>query len=330
MTGRTVVVYRTPIKDPDSRSPELHDIAADLVIRSVPDADALADVAFEVVPEVEIVLGFWPPDLIERSPKLCWIQLMAAGADWYVRHESVVSALRSGRLTLTTASGVHEACMSEHVLLMLLALVRRLKRSLRNQAARAWEKGTMDEFGELWGRRLTVVGAGAVGRRVAELGTAFGMEVRVVRRNAGESVEAAVETVGVDALDRVLPNTDVVVLAVPKTPNTNALLGADRIALLPPGALVCNVGRGNAVDEPALVEALSSGHLGGAGLDVFAQEPLPVDSPLWEMENVIVTPHNSGFTNTYGERLWRLFLDNLRRYENRELMRNVFDPDRMY
>ena len=333
MTDRLIVVHRTPIDDPESRGGDLADYASGLVVRSAPDTDGLADLALEV----EVVLGFWPPDLFDSSPKLRWVQLMAAGADWYVRHNSVMSALQSGRVTLTTASGVHEACMSEHVFMMLLALVRRLKRSLRNQASHAWEKGTMDEFGELWGRRLTVVGAGAVGRRVAALGAAFGMNVRVVRRNpdkplalSPDTLGRAVEQVSVDNLDSVLPDTDVIVLAVPRTPETNALLGADQIARLPAGAIVCNVGRGNAVDEPALIEALRDGRLGGAGLDVFAAEPLQEDSPLWDMENVIVTPHNSGFTNTYGERLWRLFLDNFRRYETGEAMRNVFDPARMY
>lgn len=237
--------------------------------------------------------------------RLRWVQSFSAGVD-----NEVFTRLIGNGVRLTTASGTSASPIAQTVVMYMLALSRDLRGFMRDQDARRW---ATREIGELDGATLAVVGMGPIGTEVARLGTALGMQVEAVRRRPGAPGEPWA-TRGFGELHGVLGRADWVVCALPLVEGTRGLFGAGEFAAMRRGARFINVGRGDLVDEPALVASLQSGHLGGAGLDVFAVEPLPAESPLWAMENVIVTPHSSGESRRAEERTHALFLDNLRRW----------------
>jgi len=247
-----------------------------------------------------------------KAADVRWLQTFSAGVDhpWF-------QSLRSRGVRLTTASGAAAVPIAQTVMLYLLALTRRLPAWLEAQREARWAP---HEIVDLQDRTLAVVGLGPIGLEVARLGQAMRMRVVGVRRAlvGDEPCEAW----PLARLDELLPQADALVLALPLTEETRGLLDARRLALLPRHALVVNVGRGELVDEPALVRALEAGALGGAGLDVFATEPLPAESPLWRLPNVIVTPHSSGVTPGNQTRATAIFLENLARYARGEPLRN--------
>jgi phosphoglycerate dehydrogenase-like enzyme len=202
-------------------------------------------------------------------------------------------------------------------------------RMLRDKQHKHWERyaGT-----DLAGRTLVVVGVGSVGGEVAQNCKAMGMYVIGVDlcRPSTDSETNLDEFYLVDSLHEVLPRAEHLVLIVPHTPQTERMIGAEALALLPKGAFLINIGRGAIVDEPALVAALRSGHLGGAGLDVFAQEPLPEESPLWDMPNVLVSPHSGSTSDRENGRLTDIFCENLRRFLAGEPLLNVLNTERMF
>lgn len=237
--------------------------------------------------------------------RLRWVQSFSAGVD-----NEVFARLLDNGVRLTTASGTSASPIAQTVVMYMLALSRNLRGFMRDQDARRWNTREIDELN---GAGLAVVGMGPIGTEVARLGTALGMQVEVVRRRPGTDGEPWT-TRAFSELHEVLGGTDWVVCALPLVDGTRGLFGAAEFAAMRRGARFINVGRGDLVDEPALVAALQSGHLGGAGLDVFAVEPLPAESQLWAMDNVIVTPHSSGESRRAEERTHELFLDNLRRW----------------
>jgi phosphoglycerate dehydrogenase-like enzyme len=239
-----------------------------------------------------------------KSPKLEWLHTASAGVD----HEVFQRFLARG-VRLTTSSGAHAVPIAHTVLLYLLALSRDLPRWLEAQRARRWEPRALHD---LQGDRLGVVGLGPIGLEVARLGLALGMRVTGLRRTSRG--DEPCETWPLSRLGELLPLVDWLVLALPLTRETRHLLDARALALLKPTARLVNVGRGSLVDEAALMEALREGRLAGAALDVFEVEPLPEGSPLWELPNVILTPHSSGSTPGNDERAAALFLENLARF----------------
>lgn len=260
----------------------------------------------------------WPDRVIGlsvsllKSPNMQWLQSFSAGID----NPFFTQILNRG-VRLTTASGTSASPIAQTVVLYMLALSRDLRRWMRNQDRREW---TMHPIEELDGASLAVVGMGPIGEHVARLGVALGMRVEAVRRTP--SGNEPCPTLRMDDLYAVIGRADWVVVALPNTPDTRGLFGASAFAAMRPGARFINVGRGELVDEDALVAALRSGHLAGAGLDVFATEPLPTDSSLWSMDNVIITPHNSGWSSRADERAEDLFIDNLGRYVRGEPLIN--------
>lgn len=276
-----------------------------------------------VMNEVEIAAAWLPRDLAEHMPRLRWWQLWAAGADWLPNRPGLVAH----PVTVTNAVGIHAIQIGEHVFAVLLALARDLPTLVLAQRDRRWLKDDMAgaRLFELHGRTLLLVGVGTIGARVAELAGAFGMRVLGVRSHPERAVAGVERMVGIDALDDVLPQADVVVSSVPRTASTMGMFDARRLALLPKGAVFVNVGRGGTVDERALSDALVSGHLRGAALDVTAKEPLPPESPLWAAPGLIITAHTAGQTPRYYERAMGLFLDNLERYIAGRPLRNVID-----
>jgi phosphoglycerate dehydrogenase-like enzyme len=226
----------------------------------------------------------------------------------------------------TTASGIHAAPLTEFCLLAILAHSRQLRRVLENQRARRWEKFPSTD---VLGRTVVILGVGRIGTELARRCGAIGMKVVGIKRSVDGIEPAALhldELHGIDALHQVLPRAEYLVNITPHTPQTEGLLGATELALLPRGAYLTNVGRGAALDEAALVAAVRSGHLAGAALDVFAEEPLPEQSPLWGMEEILVSPHTTSFTDRENHNITELFCENLRRYAAGRELRNVYRP----
>ena len=275
--------------------------------------------------DADAVFGNPPIDAVPGMKKLRILQLNSAGCDDYVAAIRQVPGAR-----LYCASGAYGHALSEHMLAMLLALVKKLHLYRDNQAAAHWEK--MGEVRSIRGMRVLVLGLGDVGTRFAELARALGMEVVGMKRTAGPRPDCVDALYTVDALDDVLPTVDAVCMSLPNTPETRTILSAARIASMKPGAFVVNVGRGSAIDQTALAEALNDGRLGGAGLDVTTPEPLPADHPLWRAPNCLITPHASGGWSLPQTRDYVIALmrENLRAFVAGAPMRHEVDLERGY
>jgi len=271
--------------------------------------------------DIEIVVRRFPHDLLPKAPKLRWFQQWGAGADWLLRYPEI------GELgfSLTNASGVHAIPISEHIMSYLLAFARQLHVAIRAQGQHRWEEAEQRPVFELAGQTLLLIGVGDIGRRTAHVASSLGMRVLGVRRNP-QIAEPSIEAMfGPDRLLEILPQADWVVLTVPLTRETKDLIGERELAAMKPSAHLVNVGRGGTVQETALTRALQERLIAGAGLDVFEGEPLPADSPLWELPNVIITSHYAGSTPYYEERAMAIFIDNLRRYRDGEPLHNLVD-----
>lgn len=265
-----------------------------------------------------------PADLIANAPRLRWVQATSAGIGEFVQRHG----LDRGELMLTTAAGVHAAPLAEFALAGVLHFVKNVPGLQEDQRARRWERGVTCQVS---GLSATVVGLGAIGRRVAQIFDLVGMRVTGIgKSDRSYDVAPSVRIATTDELDETLPATDVLVLACPLTDQTRGLISASRLAALPAGAIVVNVARGQVVDEPGLISALASGHLRGAALDVFETEPLPVKSPLWNMPNVLISPHSASITAQENDALTELFVDNLGRYLAGRPLRNVYKRHRGY
>jgi phosphoglycerate dehydrogenase-like enzyme len=266
-------------------------------------------------------------DLMEVAPKLRWVQGSMAGAGEVARTAGLVE----NDVVVTTARGIYSNPLAEFVLMGMLQHVKDLDQLRRDKAAKAWRQGTT---GALERRTLCVVGTGSIGRSIADRARPFGMEVIGVKRTVREddaawgSFDELYET---KDLEEALGRADFVVLTLPGTPETEHLLDRETIGAIKPGAYFANVGRGKVVEEVALVDALRSGHLSGAALDVFEVEPLPEESPLWEMENVIISAHTTDVVpELISAAQADLFCENLRRYLAGEELINALDKSLLY
>lgn len=284
------------------------------------------DVMEAAIEDVEIAAGWVPRELILKAPRLRWFQQWAAGADWLTKHPEAVGT----EWRLTNTAGIHAIQIGEHVLGMMLAFARQLPRAYHAQARREWDHIPMEELFELNGRTLLIIGVGAIGARIAHLASAFGMRVIGTRNNPEKRVDHVERLEAPDELHELLPEAHFVVMAAPLTQETRAMMNAAAFARMRPDAYFINIGRGGTVDEAAMIQALREGRIAGVGLDVFAKEPLPEDSPLWSMENVILTGHYSGATPHYHARAMEIFLDNLERYQEGRRLRNLVDKARGY
>lgn len=270
------------------------------------------------VPEADVLVcsGLWRNDLPRIAPRLKFVQSASAGTDQFDRE-----VFRAHGLRLASAQGVNAHAVSEHAIALMLALMRRIPEARDNQARRFW-RGMMGDFAkredEVAGKTAIVVGLGRIGGRIARLCKALEMTVIGVRRDVAAGAEAADEVHSFRDLKAQLPRADVVILACPLTEETRNLMDAAALAQLKPTALLVNVARGRVVDEPALIAALQAGRLAGAGLDVTAEEPLPPESPLWAMPNVLITPHTAGETHRYEDNVLDLLLENIARLQRGE------------
>ncbi len=299
-------------------------------------AAALAD-----HPEAEVLYTFHlPADALEAAPRLRWLQLHSAGADHLLDHPMMQSDV-----AITTVSGIHATPIAEYVFASILAYRWQVPLWTHCQREARWPSGRWNLYTrpELRGSTLGIVGYGSIGREVGRLGQAFGMRVLALRRSTGRaeqgySVEGTGDSAGAiparfyspEALHEMLSECDYVVVALPLTPQTVHFIGEAELRAMKPTAYLVNIARGAVVDEATLVRALREGWIAGAGLDVFEQEPLPPESPLWKLENVLISPHVAGFTPRYDERATALFVENLGRYLAGERLLNLVDKARGY
>lgn len=299
-----------------------------------PDAERIPTEAFEQA-EVLVTYGALPrPD---QSPRLHWVQLNSAGADHVITHP-----LFTRDVIFTTTSGLHAINIGEYVFASILAWTRHLPELFDLQRKSEWPPDRWTRYSplELRGATLGIVGYGSIGREVGRLAKAFGMQVLALKRNAqspqassafeipalGDPLGALPDALyGPAQLREMLAQCDYVALAVPLTPETRGLIGEAELRAMKPTAYLVNIARGEVCDEAALVRALKERWIAGAGLDVFTREPLPKDSPLWALSNVILTPHIAGFSPNYEQRTVDIFCENLRRYIAGEPLLNVVD-----
>ena len=298
--------------------PGIEAVEADATFRCVSGLDALR----EALPGAEVLLGwqFAADDItraFDRADRLRWIQWAGAGVD-----AALFPALVQSEITLTNVRGVFDQAMAEYTLGMILAFAKDFRGTDTLQRERKWMHRLTEPVA---GTKALVVGAGSIGRAIARALRAAGIEVEGVGRTArtGDPDFGRVHADG--DLGRVLGSADWVVLIAPLTARTRGMFDAARFAAMKPTARFFNLGRGALVDEPAMIEALDRGVIAGAGLDVFAEEPLPAESPLWEMENVFVSPHMSGDFHGHKKAMAEVFIENLRRWRAGEPLMNVVD-----
>jgi phosphoglycerate dehydrogenase-like enzyme len=314
------------VYEPDLLAPPRYASDHPLPVLDDPQARARWDALLD---DAEVLFDFGPLELIPTlgaRPQLRWIQATSAGVGQLAER----TGLSASAVVVTTASGVHARPLAEFALLGMLMFGKDVLRLSREQREHRWERHSGEEVA---GKTVCIIGLGKIGREVARL--ARGLDARTVgtvrdirgRRPEDLNVERLLPT---EQIDKLLPETDVLVLSAPHTPLTHHLLDARRLALLKPGAIVVNVARGDIVEEPALIEALRSGHLRGAALDVFEQEPLPEYSPLWDLANVFISPHSASTVAAENGRIVELFVENLRRYLRGEPLLNVLDKELRY
>jgi phosphoglycerate dehydrogenase-like enzyme len=282
-------------------------------LRELPDAD----VAF---------LSQLKPDEFAAACRLQWIQSPAAGVAGLLFPE-----LRVSRVIVTNARGIHGDAMAEHVIGMAIVLFRQIHLAIRRQGSHVWEKPPQAGFRMLRGRAMGLVGLGAIGTAVAERAAALGMDVIAVRRRLREPRPACVSAVYPPSeLATMLGLADVVVLTAPLTDDTRGLIGTAELRQMRPDGVLINVARGKLVREDELQAELSRGTIAGAALDVFQHEPLSSESRLWDLPNVVITPHTSAFRDDYWTLAVDLFTANLRRFERGETLANVVDKEAGY
>ena len=300
------------------RVPGIEAIACDAELRFAASAEALA----EALPGAGILLGWdfseanlrgvWP-----HAGDLRWIHWTGAGVDAVLFPELIESDV-----VLTNSRGIFDRAMAEYVLGLILSFAKRFPETTRHQDQRRWQH----RLGELLsGSRVLILGAGSIGREIARLLTGAGLEVTGVGRRARASDDDFGVVHGREDLNAVLPEVDYVVIAVPLTDETRGMFGAAQLAAMKPTARLINVARGAVLDEVALADALRTGQIAGAALDVTAIEPLPDDSPLWSMPQVIISPHMSGDYVGYRDVVVSAFIDNFRRFRRGQPFLNVVD-----
>lgn len=280
-----------------------------------------------LVADADVMFDFdWlePATLRERAPRLRWVQATSAGIGEFLAR----TGLAATDIRFTTAAGVHATALAEFALLGLLYFTKDVPFLQQRQAERHWERYTAES---LAGRRAVVVGLGEVGREVARVCAALQMEVWGMRRATDGAPPPGVSRLIVrEELREALTGADALVLACPLTRETERLIGAEELAALSRSAILVNVARGAVVDEQALIAALAENRLRGALLDVFEHEPLPADSPLWAMPNVVVSPHSASTVPDENGRIVEIFVDNLGRFLEGRPLRNEFVAERGY
>jgi phosphoglycerate dehydrogenase-like enzyme len=281
----------------------------------------------ELMADAEVYVGPVGPDVARGAPRLKWVQSISTGVDGML----AIPELASGDVLLTGARGTHSACLAESVFGMIFAFTRGILDSAARQRRRQWaQRELRGGLRELSGSMMGLVGYGAMARAIAARARAFDMRVTSVDVAPVDSAEG-VTVRGLESLDDLLAQSDYVVVTVPAHAGTRGMLGARALGLMKPDAMLIGISRGGVIDEHALAEALRTGRLRAAALDVFDTEPLSADSDLWELENLLITPHIAGGTQFEGRNVAAIFRENLERFLRGSLpLRNQVDKTRGY
>ncbi|MDX8045501.1 D-2-hydroxyacid dehydrogenase [Gracilibacillus sp. S3-1-1] len=320
MMARTMVINKaldeTLLQEIEQEIPGWHVIATK-------NTDKIAD----ELAEAEIILHWKQaiePIILEQNKQLKWIQTWSAGVN-----SLPLEALEQKNVTLTSATGVHAYSISETIFAFMLGLTRKMNAYVRGQANKEWHHADLKL--EIHNKTIGILGVGAIGQETAKIAKAFSMNVLGLR-HSGKETAYVDEMYTPDQLATFLPECDYVVITLPLTEATEGMFNNEAFRLMKDSAILINIGRGPIVDEEALVQALEKGEIAGAGLDVFQVEPLPKESPLWEMENVMITPHTAGSTEHYDERVVRdIVIPNIRQYlKQGEPSVNVVDYHKGY
>lgn len=327
-TKLTICAYFkfTLLRPPAELADKLRQRWPEMRVVHLPHHDKLA----AELPDTNIFVGYMlRPEQLKLASRLQWFHCISAGVAQLMYPE-----FRDSGILLTNAGGVHATTMAEHVIGMILALLRDFPGAMRYQNQRRWAQQEIWDGKarprELRDQTVVIVGFGAIGRATAERLRAFGVHVWAVTRSANAELGFAERVLPFSQIENALANADIVVLAAPETPEAHHMIGTSELAMMKPNAILINVARGSLVDEPALVKALQNNWIAAAGLDVAAQEPLPPESPLWSLENVLITPHVSGVTERLWEREAELLMDNLERWFSGKPLRNQIDLARGY
>lgn len=276
--------------------------------------------------DAEIYMGWLGRDEFLAAPALRWIQSPSSGVDRFL----TIPELRDGDVILTSARGTHGVCLAEHTFALLLAFTRGIRQFVVEQQRHHWSnREWRSSMVELTGSTLGIVGFGAVGRAIARRAQAFDMRILAVDVACADRPEYVERLDDLSGLAALLGESDYVVVTVPYTAGNHGLIGAEELDLMKPEAILVGISRGGIIDEDALTDALRGGRLAGAGLDVVANEPLPSDSPLWDVPNLLITPHIAGGTQFECANILEIFAENLARYARGEFpLRNQVDKQR--
>lgn len=306
---------------------KLADRHLSLLSASAPNATVQScelEQAHQYIADTDILVAWgWMniEELYPQATQLKWIHSLSAGVENLIFPE-----LQNSTVLLTNSKGIHGIPVSEHVLSMMLAFTRGLNFFIRHQDAKLWKRAYVDEIHE---KKLGIVGLGSIGREIAKKAKALGMHVFASKRTV--TTELFVDKLfPPENLEDMLKECDFVVVALPLTEETKELFTLDRFKVMKPSAYFINISRGNVLKEADLITALQQGYIKGAGLDVFEQEPLSPDSALWEMPNVIITPHLAALSPYYLDRAIKTFADNLDRFCQSREMFNIIDKQKGY
>jgi phosphoglycerate dehydrogenase-like enzyme len=315
------------------------DVAGPNVARDIFNAEVIAPHLADCDAMVAYTI---PKDLVKRAPRLRWLHCMAAGLDYILK----TGMFDEANIILTNVSGASAAMIGEYILMSMLLYSHQHHISIRAQMRHEWTPISrfFNHADSLRGKTLGVIGYGAIGREAARLASAFAMQVIALKRDPQVHRDPRFSFPGVGDPEGTIPTrwfgpeectdlmalSDFIAVTLPVTSETRNFIGARELAAARPGAYLVNVGRGEVIEQKELIAALANGRLGGAGLDVMVPEPLPANNPLWDMENVILTPHTAGPNKRYQDDCIRIFIENLRRFASGREMINIVDVKRGY
>jgi phosphoglycerate dehydrogenase-like enzyme len=280
------------------------------------------DQAVKLVEDADAFFGGMTDEEFKAAKKLKWIQSPSAGVEWMWK----IPSIGESQVVVTNARGAHAATIAEHTFALLLGLTRAIKLHYDYMAKHEWVRGEMGKhLSGIKGLTMGIIGFGNIGRNIGRRAAAFEMNVLAVDAHPGAPGDGVKEVWPLEQLNDMCREADVLVISAPITPQTRGMVGRDQMNAMKKGSYVVAVSRGGIVDEPALIEALKSGHLAGAGLDVQATEPMPKDDPLWDAPNIIVTPHDSGASRLTTDLMWSIFHENVGKFVKGEALTNTVD-----
>jgi phosphoglycerate dehydrogenase-like enzyme len=278
--------------------------------------------AVKLIEDADAFFGGLTDEEFGAGEKLRWVQSPSAGVEWMWK----IPGIADSNIVVTNARGAHAATIAEHTFALLLALTRQVKMHYDYQAKKEWVRGELSRhLTGLKGKTMGIIGFGNIGRNIGRRGAAFEMEILAVDAHPGAPGDGVTEVWPLEKLNEMCKLADVLVISAPITPQTRGMVGREQIGALKPGSYVIAVSRGGIVDEPSLIEALKSGKLAGAGLDVQATEPMEASDPLWDAPNILLTPHDSGASKLTTDLMWSIFFENVGRFVKGEPLTNTVD-----